>query len=216
MFQLPDAKIASMEIPEWMKSPTQLEKAKQRLRQQIALRKLQTGDILAYRPSNWIQKVIHKVTGQPYGHVAIVDKENGVYYDTTMRTGGEAVPLTELTKSNLGKNIDVLRPRVRYDIRQRAAEHARRMAENLKGPLNYGYSHILKALYNINQRKQLKGSMTDIDPETAKTCAELIYAAYANAGADLGDRDPTVVSPGDFLETKNVVPVGTIRGRKVK
>jgi hypothetical protein len=216
MLKFPDAKIAGMTMPNWMKSPRQLERVKQRLRQQIALRKLQTGDILVYRPSNFIQKVIQNVTGQPYGHAALVDKENGVYYDTTMRTGGQAVPLKELTKSNLGENIDVLRPRLRSDIRSRAAENARRMVESMRGPLNYGYGNLMKAFYHIRDRKNITGSMKEIDPETAKTCAELIYSAYELAGADLGDRDPAMVSPGDFVETKKITPLGTIKGRKPK
>jgi hypothetical protein len=212
--QLPDERISKWTMPEWMKSPKQLEQVKQRLRQRIALQKLQTGDILVYRPSGLIQRMIHKITGQPYGHAAIVDKENNVYYDTTMRTGGQAVPLSQLTKSNLGKNIDVLRPRIKAEIRQKAAENARRITESLKGPLNYGYGNLLKAFYNLNNRKNIKGSIKDLDPETAKTCAELVYTAYEMAGADLGDRDPALVSPGDFVETKRIVPVGTIRGRK--
>jgi hypothetical protein len=210
----PDDQINKWKIPKWMKSPKQLEQVKQRLRQRIALQKLQTGDILVYRPSGIVQKLIQQFTGQPYGHAALVDKENGVYYDMTMRTGGQAVPLKELTKSNLGENIDVLRPRIRAEIRQKATENARRMVESLKGPINYSYSNILRSLYNLGNRKHIQGSIKDVDPETAKTCAELVYTAYEMAGADLGGRDPGLVSPGDFVEAKKMTPLGTIRGRK--
>lgn len=154
---------------------------------------LQRCDILLYRGSGFVSRLIEWKTQSPYSHVALV-VEPAIYLGIESNTGHQAgVRAFDLRKLD-GRAVDVFRLN---DLRAVNVEKVISFLVDCLGAPYDGWGVLwLGVLKVFNRREQANRFQKDKD----YFCSELVYATFMAGGLDIVPQVPEadVTSPADI------------------
>ena len=151
---------------------------------------LHPGDVLLFRPTGWIGKIVAWATNSEYCHAAMY---TGVDDVAELREfiGGRLLPLT----AHAGESIDVFRPNASIFVRYNAV---RRMKNLLSEP--YSFLHGIEAFL----LRRLPGFLLKKECDHhGYHCSQAVSNAYRSAYFDLcPGRADWATTPGDLAKSK--------------
>lgn len=147
---------------------------------------MKPGDVVFYKGTSFISKVICKLTKSPYSHVALaIDDKRIVEADLFIKTR-----ITELKY----ENITIMRADLTEEQRRRVVDFARYLVGRSYDYLSV-FLWLLRLTFNINS----KGLFNNAN---RLYCTELIDRCYHYAGIDLvPDRETGDVLPIDLYRS---------------
>ncbi len=160
-------------------------------------------DILLYKGTSFVSKLIQWKTQSLYSHVAVVveaDTNLAIESNTGSRSGVRALDLRKLD----AKIIDVFRIKAGHPFRKE--EVISYLVDSLGSHYDYPGVLFLGALKALNLKKQANSWQKKKD----YFCSELVYEAFSSAGLDIvpqiGQSD--ITSPGDISRSPVLEKIG--------
>jgi hypothetical protein len=154
--------------------------------------KLQQFDILFYKGSSWISRLIKAETSSEYSHVALVIDPLHVV-ETDWR-----YPLRINHINYKSSDFDIYRVDLSIMEREKMLEFIY-MSLNVK----YDYDEILKIFLNNKLKLNLR------DDDNFYTCASWIYSVFLSAGKNLVPMSSDIVSPQALIRGGIITKVDT-------
>lgn len=178
-----------------------------RVRQQIA-----DGDLLLWRPTSLLGRMIATLSRGPYSHAAMATwwGRDCLYLIDMVFTGGRAVTLSSQVSRFPGR-IDWYRAnpgwKFKWD-RMATVDRMRRRAGE-----RYGFANLLRNVlsYSVLTRWLVKPNLDDLENGTPPLCSQAISADYRGGGVDsvLGLAD-SWTTPNDLARSMFFELQGTL------
>ena len=165
---------------------------------------IRTGDLLFFRPTGWIGRLICRLTRSEYCHVGIAEIVKGIIYIAEYREFGFRYEMLRCVEKEWGLKADV------YRAEWLNSHHAKRVVDYMtSNPQRYGYWHIIASgllrLFPVYVGKWLVHECERHSPH----CSEAVCRAMKWAtGIDLVPGIPDWhTSPGDVVKAGKVVKI---------
>lgn len=151
----------------------------------------QTMDVIAFRPRNWVGRVIAWFTNSPFSHVGVVtDPDTQVIVEATL-----TVKSSSLLKGN--RAFSVFRPKKGLDPAQ-VLEGKWYLASMLGA--GYDFPNVVDWFINVFRRALNRSYRSYWGRDDRPICSELVARAYLAMG-----EDPTPGIPPEFVTPQDLV-----------
>ena len=173
-------------------------------------RDIQTGDLLFFRPTGWVGRLICAVTKSEYCHVGLAFNGDEGIEIREFREFGYREILLEQAEHEWGDTSDVWRHVDLCESTSLTKWDRLLAAGNMRCfPRKYGYFHFAwVAFYMLFFRRVSCWFVPKECDEHAPTCSEAVCHAYRLIGRDLvPDVPDRLTSPGDIIKAGKVKKV---------